>query len=359
MKILIFSDLHAHTFGPYSTALPNGTNSRLQDAVNVIDDVRMAANSLKVDLVLFAGDLFHERRYVVTQAMNLVYTALEELSQEVSLAMIVGNHDQSDRLGRHHALKTMSTFATVLDEAGWYCLGGHGGETISLLAVPYIEDASDLRSAVKLPCPFSPEDTRLFLGHLGVSGAKIGSDFVYTNGAEPTIQDIPTSDFSAGFLGHFHLHQQLASNFWYVGAPMQHNWGDKGQERGIVLYDTSTNESSFLPLEHPQFVEIDSRNLKLRRSDSEKGNFVRVLSPVAWPEEDVEALRVRLGAATLEVKLPKAETEEHKARIEVLPGNSYAEMSQKYVQSDLVDTQDMDEGWLMELANSILAEVSQ
>ena len=42
-KIVVFTDLHAHTFGPYSTALEDGTNSRLQDALNVIDKVREIA----------------------------------------------------------------------------------------------------------------------------------------------------------------------------------------------------------------------------------------------------------------------------------------------------------------------------
>lgn len=43
------------------------------------------------------------------------------------------------------------------------------------------------------------------------------------------------------FSGHFHLHQTLPGQFVYVGSPLQFNFGDAGDERGIVIYDTESD----------------------------------------------------------------------------------------------------------------------
>ena len=354
-KIVIFSDLHAHTFSPYSSTLEDGTNSRLQDALDVITDVREIAKEVDADAVLFAGDLFHERRHIVTQAFIKVYEALSMfVVDKIPLLMIHGNHDQSDRLGRFHALKSFGAFATVVDKAGWVEFEG-----MNILAVPYIENANTLLDAVNEKAPDNSAPN-IFLGHFGVSGAKLGADFVYSNGAEPTIGDLPVRQFDAGFLGHFHLHQELAPNFWYVGAPMHHNWGDVGQERGVMVYDTETKEGIHVPLTGtPKFVEMDYRNLKLAREGSEEGNILRIVSEKPWREDKIEETRARLGAISLEVVTTKVDVNEaFEVRLQIDPGASYEEMVAEYVASGLVDLEGLEEEWLVTVAHKILAEVS-
>lgn len=358
-KIVIFSDLHAHTFGPYSSSLEDGTNSRLQDALNVINDVRELAKEVDADGVLFAGDLFHERRHIVTQAFSKVYEALSMFAVDrMPLFLIHGNHDQADRLGRFHALKPLGAFATVVDSAGWVEFQGKT-EVLNILAVPYIEDTNHLLDVINEKAP-GGDSPNIFLGHFGISGAKLGADFVYSNGAEPTIEDIPTDRFDVGFLGHFHLHQKLAPNFWYVGAPMHHNWGDVGQERGVMVYDTVTKEATHVPLTGtPRFVELDYRNLKLSREGSEEGNIVRIVSDKPWGEDKLEETRVRLGAKSLEVVAQKVDVNEaYEVRLKVDPGASYEDMVAEYVQSGLVELEGLEEDWLIGVAHKILAKVS-
>ena len=363
-KLVIFSDLHSHTFGPYSTVLPDGTNSRLQDAINVISKVREVAKTVDADAVIFTGDLFHERRHIVTQAFNKTYEAMSMFAVDrMPLLMIHGNHDQADRLGRHHALKAFSTFATVVDNAGW--VEFQGKECMyDIFAVPYVENANHLEEILDGAGPNFPLDKKewpkIFLGHMGVEGAKLGADFVYTNGNEPSVEDLPTDLFDAGFLGHFHLHQELAPNFWYVGAPLQHNWGDIGQPRGCMVYDTETKVGSHIPFEgvSPTFMEITSAEARIKRDDC-SGNIVRVVSDKPWSEDDIEASRVALGALSLEVSGQKVDVNEaYEARLKIDPGASYDEMVAGYVQSGLVELEGLEEDWLIEVGHKILAKVS-
>lgn len=357
-KIVIFSDLHAHTFGAYSHPLEDGTNSRLQDTLDVIDDVRALANELDADAVLFGGDLFHERRHIVTQAFSKVYEALSLFAiDKIPLFMIHGNHDQADKAGRFHALKPFQTYANVVDEPGWTTLET-GAEDLHILAVPYIEDTDHLLDIVNIKPP-KGEGSKIFLGHFGVDGAKLGADFVYSNGNEPAMGNIPIGRFDAGFLGHFHLHQKMAPNFWYVGAPLQHNWGDKGQVRGCMVYDTETKKAYHHPLNRaPRFVELTLAQATKANVDY-SNDFVRIISDKSWSEDRIQETQQDMGCRHLEVVRQKIDVNEaFEIRLKVDPSASYEEMVAEYVKSGLVELEGLEEDHLISIAHRLLAEVS-
>lgn len=357
-KIVVFSDLHAHCFGPYSTALEDGTNSRLQDALDIIRDVRQLAKEVDADMVLFAGDLFHERRHIVTQAFSKVYEALSMFAVDrMPLFMIPGNHDQADKAGKFHALSPIGAFATVVDTPGWIEFKGKT-ETVDILAVPYIEDTNHLLDVVNEKAP-DRSNPRIFLGHFGIDGAKLGADFVYSNSNEPVIGNIPVGRFDAGFLGHFHIHQQLAPNFWYVGAPMHHNWGDRGQDRGVMVYDTVTKEAQHLPLGNPpKFVEITVHDLEKGVGDW-TDNFVRIVSDKPWSEDQIDSARERIGCRSLEIVGQKVDTNEaFEIRLNVAPGDPYEDMAAEYVKSGLVELDGLEEEWLISVGKKLLEEVT-
>lgn len=53
--------------------------------------------------------------------------------------------------------------------------------------------------------------------------------------------------FKRVFSGHFHHHHSPSDNFVYVGAPMQHTYGDAGDDaRGVVLYTPVSDSFQFL-----------------------------------------------------------------------------------------------------------------
>ena len=52
--------------------------------------------------------------------------------------------------------------------------------------------------------------------------------------------------FKRVFSGHFHHHHSPSNNFVYVGAPMQHTYGDAGDDsRGVVLYTPGSDNFQF------------------------------------------------------------------------------------------------------------------
>lgn len=250
MRLLIFSDLHSHNFRPYSEILPDGTNSRFQDILNVLEEIYRICKQEEVDGVLCGGDLFHARSVLNVATFNAVYEAIAKIKTAVKFFVLaVGNHDQSNKLGTIHSTKTFNAVIDVLDKPDWYAKYVDG-ESIGIFVIPFIDNREAIVNSISEavatwdavePCP------RILLGHFGVSGANPGSNFVLKSSELPVLPDLRPDLFDQIFLGHYHMPQELLDNARFIGAPLQHNWGDSGQERGIWLYDTLADSKYHIP----------------------------------------------------------------------------------------------------------------
>lgn len=362
-KIVLFSDLHAHPFKPYATILENGMNSRLADAVSCVEQIVAYCNEdPEVEAVAFAGDMFHVRRTINVPAFNAIYEALARFRTiGVPLVMIHGNHDQADRLGESHAIYAFRTFATVLDRPGWEILQGRSGYPFTLLGVPYMEDVQSLREVVDTPAPATGLP-RLFLGHLGIQGARVGADFVYTNPHDAAAHDLNQDAFDAGFLGHYHIHQAVGPRFWYIGAPLQHNWGDAHQWRGFLTYDMDRGTIEHHDLVAPRFLRVEAAHLStLSQAQAQallRDSYVRVTDRRTWTDDEREAWRQMTGARSVEVvNEVQHKPEQQGPRIEVGPGMSPQDLLATYVRSGIQPHDDLDEDYLLQLGLDVMEEV--
>ena len=361
MKLAIFSDLHAHPFKPYATIRPDGMNSRLWDIVDCIKQITKYCKENNICAVLFGGDLFHVRGRLSVVAFNAVYAALEELSRIARIYMIHGNHDQADREGEVHSIYNLRAFCTIVDKPGWVQAEGPKGpkyEPFNILAVPYTENIEHLRELAKTPTPYSSLVPKIFLGHLGIKGAKLGADYVYSHPSDAGVEDLNPTAFDACFLGHYHLHQQLASNVWYIGAPLHHNWGDKGQQRGFLVYDTESRTQEQVPLAYPQFFEL-SYDAYTGGTKVPHDSFVRVVSPRPWSEDEKEQARIDYNARSFEiVEAEKVKKLSQRESSLIRPDMSMQDMLLKWVAAGGVSSDGLDHEYLMQLGMDILEEVA-
>lgn len=351
-NILLWSDLHAYPFKSYSKILENGVNSRLQDALNCIEQIYNYAADSKNDiqLILFGGDMFHVRKTIHVQSFNAVYFALEKLSKICPIIMIHGNHDQSDKEGKDHSIYGLKNIVQI-PEPGWY-----RHDRFNILTVPYTENNDHLRQIVKTKLPTG--ELNIFLGHLGIQGAKTGADFVYSNPYDPTISDLNPNAFDVGFLGHYHLHQHIGNTFYYIGAPLQHNWGDKDQYRGFLTYNVTNSIITKHPLKAPKFIELQEADL----NDSEiktmtDDNFVRVISDRNWELEEIDNYKKELNVRTFEVIPSGNNIKEHVTRLVINPATTTKNILQEYLNSELASTENLNKDYLLELGNSVIDSV--
>jgi len=350
-KIVLFSDLHAHGFKHYSSINSQGHNTRLVDAVNCVKQVISHAIDIKADLVLFGGDLFHVRKNISVEAFNLVYDAFLDLKKksDIPLFMIHGNHDQVDRLGKDHSIYSFKSLAVVANDRDVYPIKGASGKAYEIAAIPYTDDLSQVEEIVGKKR--SKKATNIFLGHLGIQGAKIGSDFVYSNPNDPTTGNLKPNSYDALFLGHFHLHQELASNAWYIGAPLHHNWGDVGDSRGFLVYDTDARTVERKYLNAPKFVVLTDQETVNR---VEEDNYVKVLTNSVY---DRDVLQNQLKCRFLEFQSLEKQVIASRVRLAVDPTQSVGDLLKSYVESGMLNSDGLDENYLLSLGADILNDL--
>lgn len=347
-KVAFFSDLHGHPFQPYATILSNGMNSRLYDAVFCLAQIRHYCIVNNIKTVLFGGDLFHVRRTINVSAFNAVYEELSEFRHYgINVFLIHGNHDQANKDGDVHSLKALKDISRVISDPGWVRVA----EGVNVLCVPYLEDVEALREIVKFP-EMCKADHKLFLGHFGIQGAQVGADFVYAGPHDPKVEDLCCETFDRVYLGHYHIHQQVADNGYYIGATLAHNWGDKNQTRGFLVYDTEARDHEFIELKSPKFVELDHSAEAYAGGD----DFVRIVDTYdKWDKQRVANAKAEWGCRSLETIKPK-QLVIPQQRIDVSSNSGFSEIVDKYVKSQTLDG-DLDDNYLKALGSEILDEV--
>ena len=96
VEIVVFSDLHAHQWseGGVAVTYEGLTSDRLLSSVNVIRDIQDYCERNEIKIVIFLGDLFHDRMSVDKMTLSLVTDAIKNLASAIELLVLVpGNHD--------------------------------------------------------------------------------------------------------------------------------------------------------------------------------------------------------------------------------------------------------------------------
>lgn len=358
-EFLVFSDFHAHnfTYGATRTTIPGLQgiyNSRLADSAAVLDEILAYAKHHKIEHVFFCGDLFHRRTSVHTDVRHVVVDRLHKfVDEDIQLHMIPGNHDLGDRHGFVHSLVglgELSDYIHVYDTVS-YCVVGD----LQFVFVPYIEG----RKATQLALESAGELAEMHAGpsylmaHAGMQGATVGSDYVLINDSDITVKDVPNRKFTACFFGHFHEHQQLFANGWYVGATHQHNWGDAYGSRGFLhVKHGSKCEFEQIQTMAPEFVVTrDGKTSRGELSMMKANDFVRNITKDM--HVDREALREKWNVAHLEI-VYEVEDEETEFTLDTTQLSPVAVVDQ-WVESRLPEGMDKEE--VLSAGKEILKEV--
>jgi len=356
MRIVIFSDLHVHTWQEFSRD-DDGVPSRLRHCLLVLRKVREYCLANDITNVLFGGDLFHKRGVLYTQPYNLVVAELAAWrSFGLKLYANVGNHDAADRLGKVHALQALASadlLKTVGDDgwANWILVDDASSITkqnIIVTAVAYCPGADELRRRVDAAL-----EERLFIGdglgihhthdwftvglfHHGFKGARVGTSLEYTI-KEEVDPDEYAKSFDAKFSGHYHAHQEIGSqgNAWYVGSPMEFVRGETSP-KGFLMLDTDRAEIERVDLDLPRFVKLTGGQIGDRDFDVAahvRGNYVDVVFdelPMPWDKLD-STLR-KLGAEGVRACPTRADKLPKSSRLEVDPTAGDRQLLEAYME---------------------------
>ncbi len=333
MRILHTADWHIGSFkGPEE----NGINLRSEDTIKCLQALVRVTAEKNPDLVLVAGDIFHQAEIwqgrshkEVLQARGIILE-LSKHAGEVIVMRGTPNHDSEEafeELKAHFEFVPnirITTEPEVIKTNDAY-----------VVAVPGF-DKGTFRS--KFPGLSKEEENQVFTDELGkivmglrgtcgndkpvilmshytVPGCNTESGQVqFLTQFEPVItqEALLAANYDLVALGHIHRPQEVMKNVFYSGAINAMNFNDEGQERGFWIHDIEENvydpsddtDQYVLKMEDPSPYEVQSffvktpyrefKTIKWTVSDIEQVISNMELLPMMLSNMDIENKIVRI-----------------------------------------------------------------
>lgn len=314
MKALIFADLHGHNFREFSYTMDDGINSRLRDQQIVLEKMKVSALANKVDMILFLGDLYHLKNNADSQVIKIISSGMADLATIAPILIVPGNHDYRMWSSEPALLEIISELgdAVKILSKGWY--------SDIFYVHPYTRRTQEAEEELKnLEVP----EGSIFLGHQDIKGVNYGG-FVVEHGLDA---DVLSKKFKMSFVGHCHNVLKVRDNVLSIGAPMQHNFSDIGQERGWWLWDLESNK-----------LEMYKNDFSPKFHDWHYGKSKEAISPYL-DRSDIDFYRVTIDGIEIPEEIKKLKWKrisfkleaENKQRIAMKMSDSFEDIIQKYV----------------------------
>jgi len=360
-KAILTADLHLSNRLTYAQpeAGAGGITDRLRDQLGVLTQIWEYSKKHEAD-VWILGDLY-DRKLIDAITLNYSVWAIDQRVKTQNLFIIPGNHDAVAQGSEHFMVN-------VFREAGMDGVDVIDKPTIAkpvaymklnFVCMPYMSLDANLKAIQEVQKQL-PEGDNYMMLHNSILGAKQG-DWTCDSGLDP---DVISEGFDWVFAGHFHRHQEF-NNGCYVGAPMQLNFGEEGNQKccWLATFTPGNCEMEELEIKAPSFRTF--KDLK-QTVGWHKGDYVRVVvesTKAEWEKQQagVKALCEQLkegGTHAMHVHKP---IQQHEARLGQGSSGKFdmKDMMTKYVESTEVATGDLDTNRLKVTGLEMLESASE
>lgn len=286
MKFLITADIHLSRYGQDKIEDTTNLPERLHSIKSVLYDMGQYCYQNKIENMIIAGDLLHGKSIIYAIAQDVMLDFFSEF-KHLHFFVLDGNHDLSGKSENAiSALKSIKHMPNVtwISKHPVY----HMDEPI--VFIPY---SAQIRENVK------DNQAKILISHFGLNEGMLNSGI-------SIVSDIKLKDLVGKYelvlLGHYHKPQQIASkdiNLFYVGSPIQLDWGEKNDEKRFLVVDTTTLEvESVKTAGYKKHIELELTNknkadiLKLAEEEIEKGNYVKIIKKEVVDIKDLDKFNV-------------------------------------------------------------------
>jgi len=273
MRLVHLSDLHLG-YRQYQRLTPTGVNQREADVAATFRSVVDRIIDLRPELVVVAGDVFHNVRpsnQAIVHAF-LQFNRLVSSLPESAIVLVAGNHDtpRTSETGGILQLFAQLNGLDVVDREPRRLSFPH--LDLSVLAVPDVPGLVKPSFTVDSNARFN-----VLAMHCGIEGL---TDTVAWDRppveVSPSELNAPAWDYIA--LGHYHVYREVKPNTYFSGSidyTSVDTWGERREEdprgetgpkgKGFIERDLVTGEHRFhlLPPSRPliELPQINARNL--------------------------------------------------------------------------------------------------
>lgn len=291
-----------------------------------IPKIREIKSTLSKDEKLICinlGDTYDDRKSIDIDVSNLSIDIFEDISKEIEVYVLNGNHDLSKRTNQGNtSLRSIEyipnifllTEPTLLDIVS-------GSKHTKMIAIPYL-GSNELET--QYLAQYSAQ-TEYALMHTEISKMKMDNGMLITKGTD--------SDIFKGMIlsGHIHRRQE-SKKVIYIGSPYHTSKGDIGDVKGIYTLNLLTKKLEFTRNDYSPIYHTLLMDKYAEMSIEERKKFMdNNYNFIIINEEDLPKYKKKfdiynLGIGTLS-KMAKPVINQKKQEIDILNKEEYTEMS--------------------------------
>ncbi|MQG21563.1 MAG: exonuclease SbcCD subunit D [SAR202 cluster bacterium] len=331
IRVLHTADIHIGVENYSRTDPTTGLPTRLLDFLNVLDEAVDFALANDIDLFIVAGDAYKSRDPSQTHQRELAKRIIRLTENNVSVFLLVGNHDLPNAVGRATSLEIFPTLAVPKTMIG-NSLESYPVETkngpIQIVAVPWVRRANLLTGAetrglsfeqinqkiqdllaqrlLNLAKDLDPDIPAILTGHITVETATVGSERSMMLGTDYTLSpsNLALPEFEYCALGHIHRTQTLWEDphLIYSGSLQRVDFSEENDPKGFYVLDIEPTLPQGKRLQNVHFEEVNARRfitIDVNLKDSLHEPTAHVIKTIEenYVENAVVRLRLQLAAS--------------------------------------------------------------
>ena len=272
MEFLFTADIHLSRYAQDKIEDTSNLPERLHSIKQTLDEMATYCIDNQIKNFVISGDLLHGKSIIYASAQNIMLEFFKKY-QSLNFYVIDGDHDISGKgIDVVSALKSLET----IDNVKWIGFDKiYNMENEGILFLPY---------SYTLPEKIKEYKSKILISHFGLSEGMLNSGM-------SIVSDVSMKDLEERYqlvlLGHYHRPQEIIRDnisLYYVGSPIQLDWGEKNDEKRFLIVDTETLDVKSIPLKNYKKhieIEVNADNvddaLKSANEARDAGNHVKVI----------------------------------------------------------------------------------
>lgn len=208
---------------------PHFKVSNAKETDEMCEKIYEKIKEINPDIIVCLGDILDRHETIHVSPLTRATQFLKTLSELAPLYAIIGNHDRpnnSNFLTTEHPFNALKQWSNtvVVDRVVRTTINGH-----LLVFVPYVYPGRFVEALLTIDDnPNWYKEATAIFAHQEFYGAKMGV-------VNSIIGDVWPLENPLVISGHIHDYDELQSNLIYVGTPISHAWGDKGDNTVSVF----------------------------------------------------------------------------------------------------------------------------
>jgi DNA repair exonuclease SbcCD nuclease subunit len=269
MKFVYTADLHLSRYAQDKVDPQSNLPERLHSIKQALYSMGEYCYNNDINLFIIGGDIMHTKSIIYSIAQEVMIDFFEEFDK-LSFIVLDGNHDLSgkgaDAISSLRAIDNISGVDWVTEEPYNFD---------NVVCVPYSYNVVD---------QVKKSEAQILISHFGLSEALLNSGISIVS--QIKLNDL-IGKYDLVLLGHYHKPQEITTEdikLYYVGSPIQLDWGEKGDEKRFLVVDTETLDVQSIPTagykKHIE-LEVNSKNkeevFRLAEQAQASGDYVKII----------------------------------------------------------------------------------